>query len=52
MHEIQGESWILMVESQIVILIANLSYSHNLCCKYSNGSCKAIFDIYVPKQFQ
>jgi len=29
-----------------------LCFSHNLCCKYSNGSCKPILDIYVLKSFQ
>ncbi len=32
--------------------LIGLSFDHNLCCKYSNGSCKFILDIYVLKDFQ
>ncbi len=28
------------------------SFGHNLCFRCSNGSCKPIWDIYVPKAFQ
>jgi hypothetical protein len=28
------------------------SFSHNLYCKYSNGSCKLNLDIYVSRSFQ
>jgi len=48
----QGDSWFLMVENQIDILIPDLSFDHNLCCKYSNGSCKPILDIYVLRSFE
>jgi hypothetical protein len=34
----QGDSQLLVVESQITI-------RHNLCFKYSNGSCEPILDI-------
>jgi hypothetical protein len=34
------------------ILTPSLYFDHNLCCKYSNKSCKFIFDIYVSKDFQ
>ncbi len=27
----------------------SLSFGHNLCCKYPNGSCKPILNIYIPK---
>ncbi len=41
-----------MIGNQIDILIPSPSFSHNLCFKYSNGSCKLILDIYVSKTFQ
>jgi hypothetical protein len=49
---IKGDSWLLMVRSQIDILIPGLSFGYNLCCEYSNGSCKPILNIYVLKSFQ
>jgi hypothetical protein len=51
-HIIQGNSQSLMVGSQIDILTPSPSFGHNLCCKYSNESCKAILDIYVLKKIQ
>jgi hypothetical protein len=50
-HVIQGDSRLLMVGSQIDTLILNPSFGHNLCCNYSNGSCKPILNIYVLKSF-
>jgi hypothetical protein len=47
-----GDSWLLMVKSQIGNLIFDLSFGHNLGFKYSNGSYKPILDIYVPRAFQ
>jgi len=41
-----------MVGSQIGSLIPDLSFGHNLCFKYPNGSCKPILDIFVPRDFQ
>ncbi len=41
-----------MVGSQIVNLIPNLSFDHNLCFKCPNGSCEPISDIYVLRSFQ
>jgi hypothetical protein len=41
-----------VVNSQIDTLTFNLSFGHNLCCKYSNGSWKLILDIYVWWTFQ
>ncbi len=41
-----------MVESQNVNLTPCLSFCHNLCCKCPNGSCEAIFDIYISRAFQ
>jgi len=49
---IQGNSKLLMVESQIDTLTPNLFFGHNLCCKYSNGSCESILDIEVLKKIQ
>jgi hypothetical protein len=48
----QGDSWLLVVESQIVNLIPGPSFGYNLCFKCPNGSCKPILDIYVSKDFQ
>ncbi len=47
-----GYSWLLVLDSQIDILTFNPSFSHNLCFKYSHGSCKPIIDIYVLRVFQ
>jgi hypothetical protein len=33
-------------------LTFDLSFGHNLCFKYSNGSCESILDIYVLRYFQ
>jgi hypothetical protein len=38
--------------NQIDTLTFGLSFNHNLCCKYSNGSCEPILDIYVLRFFQ
>jgi len=51
-HVIQSVSWILVVGGQIDNLTINISFSHNLCCKYSNGSCDPILDIYVLRTFE
>jgi hypothetical protein len=48
----RGDSWLLMVKSQIVNLISGFSFGHNLCFNCPNGSCKPIVDIYVPNDFQ
>jgi hypothetical protein len=48
----QNDFWFLMVESQIGNLTPGPSFGHNLCFKHSNGSCKPISDIYVPRYFQ
>jgi hypothetical protein len=46
------DSWLLVVESQIVNLTPGLSFGYNLCVKCPNGSCEPISDIYVPRSFQ
>jgi hypothetical protein len=43
---------LLMVESQIGNLTFSPSFGHNLCFKYSNGSCNPILDTYVLRNFQ
>jgi hypothetical protein len=48
----QRDSKHLMVESQIGSLIPDLSFGHNLCFKYVNGSCEPILNIYVTRSFQ
>jgi hypothetical protein len=50
-HVIQGDSQLLMVGSQINILIPSPFFGHNLHCKYLNGSCEPLLDIYVLKTF-
>jgi hypothetical protein len=45
------ESWLLVVGSQIVNLTPCPSFAHNLGCRCSNGSCKAILDIYTSRPF-
>jgi hypothetical protein len=51
-HQGQVDSWILVVKSQFVNLTPNPSFDHNFCCKCSNDSYKAIFDIYTSRPFQ
>ncbi len=51
-HIIQNDSWLLMVENQINTSTLGLFFGHNLCCKYSNGSCKPILDIYILRTLQ
>jgi hypothetical protein len=48
----QGDSWLLVVGSQIGNLTLGPSFGHNLCLKYPNGSCERILEIKVPKYFQ
>ncbi len=48
----KGDSRLLMVKSQIDTLILDPSFDHNLCFKYSNGTCETILDIFVPRFFQ
>jgi hypothetical protein len=47
----QGDSWFLMVGSQIGSLIRDPSFGHNFCFKYPNGSCEPSLNIYVPRDF-
>jgi len=46
------DSRLLVVGSQTTNLTLGLSFDHNLCYKCPNGSCKAIFDIYISRPFQ
>jgi hypothetical protein len=48
----QGDSQLFLVGNQIGNLISNPSFSHNLCFKCRNGSCKLILNIHVLKVFQ
>jgi len=52
MQQNQGNSWLLVAQSQIVNFTSNPSFGHNLCFKCSNGSCEPILDIYVLRSFQ
>jgi hypothetical protein len=38
----QGDSWLLVVGSQIGSLTLDASFGHNLCFKYPNGSCEHV----------
>jgi len=48
----QGDSQLLVVGSQIGNLIPGLSFGHNLCLKYPNGSCEPILNIFISIDFQ
>jgi hypothetical protein len=50
-HWDQVDSWLLVVESQIVSLTPDPSFNHNLCSKCPNGSCEAILNIYTSRPF-
>ncbi len=41
-----------MVGNQIGTLIPSVFFGHNLCFKYSNGTCEANLNIYVLRTFQ
>jgi hypothetical protein len=48
----QGDTWFLVVRSQIANLTLDPSFGHNLCFNYPNWSCKPILDIYISRYFQ
>ncbi len=48
----QGDSRLLVVGNQTTNFTPDLSFGHNLCVKYPNGSCKPILHIYIPRNFQ
>jgi hypothetical protein len=48
----RGNSWLLVVGSQIDNLTPDLSFGHNLRLKCPNGSCEHILDINVLRAFQ
>jgi hypothetical protein len=50
-HKNQVDSRLLVVKNQIVNLTPGPSFGHNLCFRCSNGQCKPILDIYVPRAF-
>jgi hypothetical protein len=41
-----------MVKNQIENLTVGPSFGHNLCFRHSNGPCKPILIIYIPRTFQ
>jgi hypothetical protein len=47
----QRDSRLLVVGNQIGSLIPVTSFGHNLCFKYSNGSCEPILDISISRAF-
>jgi hypothetical protein len=50
------ENWVdfrhFVVGSQTASLTPGLSFCHNLCYRYPNGSCEPILDIYTSIAFQ
>jgi hypothetical protein len=48
----QSDSRLLVVRNQISTLTPGFSFGHNLCFKFSNGSCKLILNIYNSRYFQ
>jgi hypothetical protein len=46
------DSWLLVVRSQIVNLIPDPSFVHNLCFRCPNKQCEPILYIYVSIAFQ
>jgi hypothetical protein len=46
------DSRLLVVGSQTASLTPGPSFAHNLGCKYPNGQCESIFDIYASRPFQ
>ncbi len=52
MHVFNVDSRLLMVQNQIDTLTLDLSFGHNLCFKYSNGSCEPILNIRISRTFQ
>jgi hypothetical protein len=44
---IQGDSQLLVVESQIVNSTPDLSFADNFCFNHPNGSCEPILEIYI-----
>jgi hypothetical protein len=51
-HQGRVDSRLLVVGSQTASLTPGPSFDHNLCCRCSNDSCKAILDIYTSRPFQ
>jgi hypothetical protein len=51
-QESRGDSWLLVVGSQIANLTPDLSFGPNLCFRCPNGLCEPILEIHVPRGFQ
>jgi hypothetical protein len=51
-HRNWVDSWLLVVGSQIANLTLDLSFDHNLCYRYPNGSYETILNIYTSKPFR
>ncbi len=48
----QGDSWHLMIGSQITNLTPSPSFGHNVFYRCPNGSCEPISEIYIPRSLQ
>jgi hypothetical protein len=51
-HRDWVDFWPFVVESQTASLTPGPFFDHNLFCRCPNGSCEAIFDIYISRPFQ
>jgi hypothetical protein len=51
-HQGRVYFWLLVAGSQTANLTPSLSFVHNLCCRFPNGSCEAIFGMYASRPFQ
>jgi hypothetical protein len=47
----QGDSWLLMVGSQIGNLTPDPSFGHNLCFNHPNESCEPILNTFMFQEF-
>jgi len=51
-HRDRVDSQLFVVGSQVASWTPGPSFDHNLCYRCPNGSCEAIFDIYILRPFQ
>jgi len=51
-HRGRVDSWLLVVGNQTASLTPSPFFDHNFDFRCLNGSCEAIFDIYISRTFQ